>query len=81
MMSIAAPIGAPAPIDNRMPPWEMLIVYTLRSVSHVGRRTSTSDRAVMRGALRLSGVAPSLSSSAAIAATVIMIMSKAEIYN
>jgi hypothetical protein len=36
---------------------------------------------VMRGALRLSEVPPSLSSSDAIAARVIMIMSKGEIYN
>ena len=59
---MAVPSGARAPTDNRMPPWETLIVYTLRSVSHVGRRTSTSERAVMRGALRRSEVSPSLSS-------------------
>src|SRR4029078_5026342 len=49
---------------------EMLIVYTLRSASHVGRRTSTSERAAMRGALRRSDPPPSLSCSSAIAATV-----------
>src|SRR3954471_20090842 len=70
MMSIAVPSGARAPTDNRMPPWEMLIVYTLRSASQLGRRTSTSERAVMRGALRRSGVWPSLSSWFAMAATV-----------
>ena len=57
-MSIGVPSGARAPTDNRMPPWEMLIVYTLRSASHVGRRTSTSERAVMRGALRRSEPPP-----------------------
>jgi hypothetical protein len=32
----------------------MFTMYTLRNASHVGRRTSTSERAVMRGALRRS---------------------------
>ena len=50
----AVPSGARAPTDSRMPPWEMFTVYTLRSASQVGSRTSTSERAVMRGALRRS---------------------------